>query len=138
MKRLRKLLKSIGPGFITGASDDDPSGILTYAQTGAQFGYTQLWTVLFALPFMTAIQEMCGRIGMVTGKGLAAVIRTHYGRTILTISVLLLFIVNTVNIGADLGAMASSAQLLFGLPFWFWLVLMAVVTLLLEVFIDYP
>jgi NRAMP (natural resistance-associated macrophage protein)-like metal ion transporter len=136
--RLKRLFKSIGPGFITGAADDDPSGILTYAQTGAQFGYRQLWIVLFSLPFMIAIQEMCGRIGMVTGKGLAGVIRLHYGRTLLMGSVGLLFIANAVNIGADLGAMASSAQLLFGLPFLFWLAAIAITTLLLEVFIPYP
>jgi NRAMP (natural resistance-associated macrophage protein)-like metal ion transporter len=136
--KLRRFFKAIGPGFITGAADDDPSGVLTYAQTGAQFGYRQLWVTLFALPFMVVIQEMCGRIGMVTGKGLAGVIRTHYRRAWLIPMVGMLLIANTVNIGANLGAMASSAQLLFGLPFYFWLFLMAAVTLLLEVFIQYP
>lgn len=136
--RLKKILKSFGPGFITGASDDDPSGILTYMQTGAQFGYRQLWVMVFSLPFMVIIQEMCGRIGLVTGKGLAGVIRKHYGKKLLFGSVALLFVANAVNIGADLGAMASSAEMLFGLPFAFWLILMATVTLTLEILIPYP
>ena len=136
--RFKKLLRVVGPGFITGASDDDPSGILTYTQTGAAFGLTQLWTAVLALPFMIVMQEMCGRIGMVTGKGIADVIRHHYGRAVLLWAVALLFVANTVNIGADLGAMASSAELIFGLPFWGWLTVMALVTLLLEIFIPYP
>ena len=103
-----ELLKSIGPGFVTGAADDDPGGIGTYSQTGALFGYTQLWLVPYALPFMIAIQEMCGRIGAVTGKGLSGVLREHYSRTILWGAVTLLLIANTINIGADLGAMASA------------------------------
>jgi len=134
----KKFLRVVGPGFITGASDDDPSGILTYTQTGAAFGLTQLWTVVLALPFMIVMQEMCGRIGMVTGKGIADVIRRHYGREMLLWAVSLLFVANTVNIGSDLGAMASSAQLIFGLPFWGWLIVMALTTLLLEIFIPYP
>src|SRR3990167_8294694 len=80
MKKLRRILKILGPGFITGAADDDPSGIGTYSQTGAQFGYSQLWTALFSFPLMTAIQEMCGRIGIVTGKGLAGVMKKHYSK----------------------------------------------------------
>lgn len=136
--RLKRLFKSLGPGFVTGASGDDPSGILTYMQTGAQFGYRQLWVALFSLPFMIVIQEMCGRIGLVTGKGLAGVIRKHYGRKLLVGMVGLLFLANSVNIGANLGAMASSAQMLVGQPFAFWLILMASVTLLLEIIIPYP
>lgn len=131
------LLERLGPGFITGASDDDPSGIATYAQTGAQFGYNQLWTALFSLPFMIAMQEMCGRIGLVTGKGLAGVIRSHYSRTVLTASVTLLLVANAVNIGADLGAMASAAGLLIGLPFVVLLIGMTMLTLILEIFISY-
>src|SRR3954469_13960856 len=99
------LLKRLGPGFITGAADDDPSGIATYSQTGAQFGYGQLWATIFTYPFMTAIQEMCGRIGLVTGMGLSGVIKRHYAKRVLFIAVFLLLIANTVNIGADLGAM---------------------------------
>jgi NRAMP (natural resistance-associated macrophage protein)-like metal ion transporter len=137
-KKFKKFLKALGPGFITGASDDDPSGIGTYSQTGAQFGYNQLWLALFSLPFMTVIQEMCGRIGMVTGKGLSSVIRSNYARPILYGSVFLLFIANTINVGSDLGAMAASGQLLLGIPFVFWLILITATTVLLEVFVPYP
>src|SRR5260221_455623 len=138
IKKIKKFLKVLGPGFITGASDDDPSGIGTYSQTGAQFGYSQLWTSLFSFPFMTVIQEICGRIGMVTGKGIAVIVKDHYGRSILFLSVGLLLLANTINIGADLGAMASAGQLVFHLPFVFWLLFMTVTTLLLEIFVPYP
>lgn len=137
MNKIKKLLKLLGPGFITGASDDDPSGIVTYSQAGASFGFMQAWTAPFSFPFMAAIQEMCGRIGLVTGKGLAGVIRQNYSKKILYIAVLLLLIANTINIGADLGAMAASAQLVFGMPFIFWLLVMVVVTIILEVFVSY-
>ncbi len=138
MKKIRAWLKKLGPGFITGASDDDPSGIATYSQTGAQFGYSQLWTALFSFPFMTAIQEMCGRIGMVTGKGLARVIKENYSRPILYGSVAILCVANIINIGADLGAMAAAANLLVGFPFIVWLLIITTVTLILEVFVPYP
>ena len=134
----KSLLQRIGPGFITGAADDDPSGIGAYSQTGAQFGYSQLWTALFSFPFMTAVQEMCGRIGLVTGDGLSGVIRKHYARPVLYGAVILLLIANTINIGADLGAMASSMQLLLGLPFLFWLLAITILTLVLEIFVSYP
>lgn len=137
MKKIKKLLKLIGPGFITGASDDDPSGIATYSQTGALFGYGQLWTMPFLLPFMTIIQEMCGRIGLITGKGLAGVIRHHYSKWILYLAMSLLVLANTINIGTDLGAMAASAQLIFGIPFIFWLIIMTITTLILEIFVSY-
>ncbi|MFH2062886.1 MAG: Nramp family divalent metal transporter [bacterium] len=136
-KRARKLLRHIGPGFITGAADDDPSGIATYSQTGVRFGYGQLWTALFSFPFMAAVQEMCGRIGLVTGSGLSKVIRRHYSRPVLFVAVFLLFVANTINIGADLGAMASAVKMVFGLPFVFWLLLLTAVTLLLETFVSY-
>lgn len=138
MKKLKQILKVIGPGFITGASDDDPSGIGTYAQTGAQFGYGQLWTALFSFPFMTVVQEMCGRIGMVTGNGLAVIVKEYYIKPVLYVSVILLVLANTVNIGADLGAMAASGQLIFHIPFLFWLIGMTIATLLLEIFVPYP
>ena len=137
IKKIKKLFSSLGPGFITGASDDDPSGVATYSQVGAQFGYTQLWTAPFSFPFMTAIQEMCGRIGIVTGKGLAGVTRKYYSKQILYFAVLLLTIANTINIGADLGAMAASAELIFKIPFIFWLLGMTVLTLILEIFVSY-
>jgi len=137
LKKIRAYLKKLGPGFITGASDDDPSGIATYSQTGAQFGYNQLWTAPFSFPFMVSVQEMCGRIGMVTGKGLAGVIKKYYSKKVLYFCVLILFLANTINIGANLGAMASSAQLIFGLPFFVWLIIITLVCLLLEIFVSY-
>jgi NRAMP (natural resistance-associated macrophage protein)-like metal ion transporter len=137
MKKIKAFLKKLGPGFITGASDDDPSGIATYSQTGSQFGYSQLWTALFSFPFMTVIQEICGRIGMVTGKGLAKVVKEHYGRTVLFGAVAILCIANTINIGADLGAMAAAGQLLVGFPFLVWLLVITGITLALEIFVSY-
>lgn len=137
MKKIKKWLKTIGPGFVTGASDDDPSGIATYSQTGAVFGFTQLWTALYSFPFILVVQEMCGRIGMVTGYGLSGVIRRHYPKRILFFAIFLLLLANTINIGADLGAMAASLQLLLPLPFTVLLISIAVVTLVLEVFVSY-
>ncbi len=137
MKKIKKLLKVLGPGFITGAADDDPSGIATYSQTGAQFGYSQLWTAPFSFPFMAVVQEMCGRIGLVTGKGLAGVIGKHYVRPILLFAVFLLVIANTINIGANLGAMASSMRLVIDLPSGVLLFGMAGLILILEVFVSY-
>ncbi len=138
LSRLKKLLRFIGPGFITGAADDDPSGIATYTQTGAQFGFSQLWTAFFLIPFMTVVQEMCGRIGIVTGRGLAGIMRKHYARPLLFSAVGLLLITNILNIGADLGAMASAGQLLLGIPFAIWLIAITAVTILLEIFVSYP
>jgi NRAMP (natural resistance-associated macrophage protein)-like metal ion transporter len=136
-RRLRRFWRALGPGFVTGASDDDPSGIATYSQAGAQFGMRTLWTSLFSLPFMIAVQEMCGRIGMVQGKGLAHVIKERYGRGLLTFAVVLLVIANVVNIGADIGAMAASLQLLIGLSLNWWLIIIATFTLVLEIFVPY-
>ncbi len=132
-----KLGRAIGPGFITGAADDDPSGIATYSQTGAMFGYTQLWLAPYALPFMIAIQEMCGRIGAVTGKGLSGVIRQEYSRTVLWGAVSLLVVANTINIGADLGAMAAAVGLLAPVPAAASLVCITLLTLALQIFIPY-
>ena len=137
-ERLHTLSRSIGPGFITGAADDDPSGIATYSQTGALFGYSQSWIALFSYPFMTAMQEMCGRIGLVTGSGLSGVIKRHYSKKILYGAVLLLVIANTINIGADLGAMAASVQLLVPLPFTILLIGITALTLFLIILIPYP
>ncbi|MCF7834285.1 MAG: divalent metal cation transporter [Candidatus Pacebacteria bacterium] len=138
MKKLKNFLKKLGPGFITGAADDDPSGMITYAQTGAKFGYNQLWTSLFSFPFMTVIQEICGRIGMVTGKGLASIIRHHYSKKVLFFSVILLFIANTINVGADLGAMAASGRLLFDIPFGVWLLIITIFSVVLQIYVPYP
>lgn len=137
MKKLKKWLKIIGPGFVTGASDDDPSGIATYSQTGAAFGFSQLWMALYTFPFMLVIQEMCGRIGMVTGYGLSGVIRRNYAKRTLYFAIFILLLANTINIGADLGAMAASLQLLLPLPFTVLLISMTVVTLVLEIFVSY-
>ncbi len=136
-KKLKKFFKILGPGFITGASDDDPSGIATYAQTGAQFGYSQSWFALFSVPFMITVQEMCGRIALATGKGLAGVMRRYYTKKLLYFTVILLVIANTINIGADLGAMASAAQLIIPLPFFALLCIATFSTLLLEIFVSY-
>lgn len=127
----------LGPGITTGAADDDPSGIATYSQTGAQFGYGQLWTALYMLPFMTAVQEACARIGLVTGKGIAAIVKEHYSRTVLYAVVGLVVIANTINIGADIGAMASAAQLLVPIPFVLLTLFFTALILVLEVFTNY-
>ena len=117
--KTKKILKTIGPGIFTGAADDDPSGIATYTQTGAQFGYGQLWTVVLMLPFMTAIQEACARIGAVTGHGIAAAVKEHYSKKVLYAVLLLVLVANTINIGADLGAMGAAAHLIIPLSFTF-------------------
>lgn len=135
--RIRKLLKSLGPGFITGSSDDDPTGIATYTQTGASFGYQQLWLAPFSLPFMIAVQEMSGRIGIVTGRGLASVIRTHYPRWILFGIVTSLAVANIFAIGANLGAMASSIQLLVDVSFFPVIIFITVSIVLVQVLIPY-
>jgi NRAMP (natural resistance-associated macrophage protein)-like metal ion transporter len=137
MKFIKKKFRIFGPGIITGAADDDPSGIATYSQTGAQFGYGQLWTALFMLPLLVAIQEACARIGAVTGKGIAAVIKEHYSKKILYPVVLLVLIANTINIGADIGAMAEAAQLIVPVNFVILTLLFTSITLVLEIFITY-
>jgi len=134
----KKIGRAIGPGFITGAADDDPAGIATYSQTGVQFGYSQLWVALFSYPFMVAVQEMCGRIGMVTGKGLSGVIRKFYSKKVLAAAILILLVANTINIGADLGAMAASLNLLLPLPFYTLLFAITLFTILVEIFVPYP
>ncbi len=134
----KKLLGKLGPGFISGAADDDPSGIATYAQTGAQFGLTQLWTPIFSLPFMVTVQEMCGRIGLVTGDGLSGIIKKHFSKTILYGAVSLLFVANVINIGADLGAMAAVSQLIVPtLPLLPLLIGFVGLILILEIFVSY-
>ncbi len=106
----------MGPGLITGASDDDPSGIATYSQAGAQFGYALGWTLLFTYPLMSAIQQISAEIGRVTGHGLAGNLRRFMPRWLLYGIVSLLLVANTINIGADLGAMAAAVKLLVPLP----------------------
>jgi NRAMP (natural resistance-associated macrophage protein)-like metal ion transporter len=109
----RTILSKLGPGIITGASDADPSGIATYSQAGAQFGFGMAWLVLFLYPMMTVVQEMCARIGLVTGNGLGAIIKQKYSRKIIFPITSLLLIANTINIGTDIGAMAASIRLVF-------------------------
>lgn len=137
-KTIMQVLRSLGPGLITGASDDDPSGIATYSQAGAKFGFGMLWMVLFQYPMMIVVQEMCARIGLVTGGGLAAVIRKKYtGKIVLPIVSLLLF-ANTINIGADIGAMAASIRLIFpGFPAIAATLAFAVFIIAAEIFIPY-
>ena len=118
--RFRRFFSNLGPGLITGAADDDPSGIATYSITGAAFGYTPLWTAIFSFPLMSAVQIMCGRLGMVTGLGLAGVIRVRYPRWILWGACALLLIANIFNIAADLGGMADVTGLLTGVRAIYW------------------
>ena len=132
-----RFLKIFGPGVITGAADDDPSGIATYTQTGAKFGYGQLWTVIVMLPLMTAIQEACARIGAVTGHGLAAVIKTNYSKKVLYAAVLLVVVANTINIGADIGALAAATQLVIPVNFVILTLGFTALILILEIFTNY-
>lgn len=135
--KIKKYFNHFGPGIVTGAADDDPSGIATYTQAGAQFGKAHLWTSVYITPFMSAIQEMCGRIGLVTGKGLAGVIKKYYSKKILYFCVFLLIMANIINIGTDLGAMAAAAELVFGIDFIYLILIMTAITLLLEIFVSY-
>jgi|SRR5579871_614608 len=125
-RRFRRFFGRLGPGLITGAADDDPSGISTYSVTGAAFGYAPLWTALFSFPLMTAVQMMCARLGMVTGRGLAGVIRAHYPRWVLWGACALLLAANTVNIGADLGGMGKVTEMVTGVKSLYWTPLYAV------------
>ncbi len=137
MKKVIKFFKSLGPGLITGASDDDPSGIIIYAQAGAFTGYRLLWIAPFITPFMIAVQEMCARIGMVTGHGLIGTMRRHYPPLLLWIVASSIFIANTVNIGADLAAMSSSTQLLLPVNAQITTVFYSVLILILLIFFSY-
>jgi Mn2+/Fe2+ NRAMP family transporter len=131
------LWAALGPGLITGASDDDPSGIATYSQAGAQFGFSMCWVMLFTFPLMAAIQEISGRIGRVTGQGIAGNIRQHYSKTLLRAMVALLLVANIINLGADLGAMGDALTLLIGGSAHFYVVGFAVVCVGLETFSRY-
>ena len=137
IKKIKNFFGLLGPGVITGAADDDPSGIATYSQTGAQFGYGQLWTAVFMFPFQAAVQEACARIGAVTGKGIASVIHIHYSKKVLYAVVLLVVVANTINIGADIGAMAAAAHLIIPISFVILTLVFTVSILLLEIFTSY-
>src|ERR1700684_2465083 len=133
----RKFLQVLGPGLITGASDDDPSGIATYSQAGAQFGYGLEWTLLFSWPLMCAIQEISARIGRVTGRGIAGNLKRGYPRSVVFSLVGLVVVANVINLGADLGAMGAALKLLIGGPLWLLIAGFAVLSTLLEVFVRY-
>src|SRR5438552_3698349 len=117
---VRRFFANLGPGLITGAADDDPSGISTYSVAGATFGYAPLWTALFSFPLMAAVQLMCARLGMVTGRGLASSVRLRYPRWVLWGACLLLVVANVVNVGADLGGMAEATEMVTGVTAYFW------------------
>ena len=138
VKKTREYWNVLGPGLTTGASDDDPSGIATYSQTGAQYGFQLLWLSIITFPLMAIVQEMCARIGIVTGRGLAGNIRIHFPRRILYLCTLMLFAANAFNIGADLGAMAKGVQLLRpGLNFSLLVIGFALLSVILQIFLPY-
>jgi len=136
--RVNRFIRILGPGVVTGAADDDPSGIATYSQAGAIYGLRLLWMFPIMFPLLLAVQESCARIGAVTGDGLAAILKRHYGKKLLFSAVLLAAVANTVNIGADLGAMAATTQLLFPEAEYVSLsILFALVCVLLQIFVPY-
>src|ERR1700684_281306 len=118
---LKRSFAILGPGLITGAADDDPSGISTYSVAGAAYGYATLWIALLTFPLMAAVQLMCARLGMVTGQGLAAAIRISYPRWVLWGACAILVVANVINIGADLGGMAEAAELVTGIRPHIWI-----------------
>jgi NRAMP (natural resistance-associated macrophage protein)-like metal ion transporter len=130
--------KKLGPGLITGAADDDPSSIATYSQVGARFGYAMLWSVFITFPLMVGIQVVSARIGRVTGDGLAANIRRHYPAWVLRSLVCLLLIANTINLAADIGAMAAALKLLVGGPLHLYAIAFGLLSLVLQIFIPFP
>lgn len=130
-------LARLGPGVITGAADDDPSGIGTYSQVGAQFGYGLSWSLLFSLPFMTVIQDVAAQIGSVTGRGIAANLRRHYPKPVMWLAVLLLLFANVINLGADLSAMGAALEMLVGGPLVAYTIAFGILCLLLEIFLSY-
>jgi NRAMP (natural resistance-associated macrophage protein)-like metal ion transporter len=134
---VKRFSKVLGPGLITGASDDDPSGIGTYAVAGASLGFATLWTALFTLPLMAAVQLMCARIGMVSGMGLASVLRKYYARNLLYLTVFGLVIANTINAGADIGAIAAAINLLIPIPIAALVLPVALIILVLQIWGSY-
>ena len=132
-----RFLRILGPGLITGASDDDPSGIGTYAVAGASLGYSTLWLALITFPLMASVQFICAKIGMVSGEGLAGVVRRHYPRPLLYLAVAALVVANTINAGADVGAIAAAVNLIVPVPIALMIVPVAVVILLIQVFGSY-
>jgi NRAMP (natural resistance-associated macrophage protein)-like metal ion transporter len=135
--RIKSLFGKLGPGLVTGAADDDPSGIATYSQVGAQFGYGLAWTMFFGFPLLASIQAISAEIGSVTGFGIAQNLRRHYPRWLLQAVVLLLLIANIINLGADLGAMGAALTLLIGGPVMVYAGIFAIICVLLEIFMSY-
>lgn len=136
-KSRRSLLRVLGPGLVTGAADDDPSGIGTYSQVGAQFGYSLSWTMVLSFPLMVSIQEICARIGATTGAGIAQNLRQHYPAPLLRLVVLLLIAANVINLGADLGAMGAAIALLVPVPAIIFTIAFGLLSILLEVAVSY-
>jgi NRAMP (natural resistance-associated macrophage protein)-like metal ion transporter len=133
----QNIFRQLGPGLIAGAADDDPSGIATYSQAGAQFGFGLLWTMLFTFPLMAVIQEISARIGRVTGQGIAGNMRSHYPRTLMYFIITSMLVANVLNLGADISAMGEAVRLLIGGPGIVYAVLLAALALVLEIFIPY-
>ena len=133
----KSFLARLGPGFITGASDDDPSGIGTYSQAGAHLGFGIGWTMLLTFPLMAAIQEISARIGRVTGHGIAGNVCRNFGAPVVWFLILLLFVANTINVAADLGAMGDATKLLIGGPATVYVVVLATICVLAQIFFDY-
>ena len=134
---IKRFFKLLGPGLITGAADDDPSGIGTYSQAGAAFGFATLWTALLTLPLMAVVQLLCAKIGMVTGMGLAGVLRTHYSRKLLYPAVLGVLIANTINAGTDIAAIAAAFNLFIPLPITWMIVPIALIIVVRTVWGSY-
>jgi len=138
LKKAGEYWDTLGPGLVTGAADDDPSGIATYSQAGAKYNFQLLWLAIFSFPLMAVVQEMCARIGMVTGQGLAANIKKHFSPWVIYSCTLLLTVANTFNIGADLGAMAKGVQLIFPQIGFFWLILaFTLIIVILQIYTSY-
>jgi NRAMP (natural resistance-associated macrophage protein)-like metal ion transporter len=134
---IRRFLKILGPGLITGASDDDPSGIGTYAVAGASFGFATLWMALVTFPMMSSVQYMCAKIGMVTGRGLAGVLKNHYSKKLLYPAVLSLVVANAINTGADIGAIAAGINLLIPVPVWMLIIPIGISIVALQIWCSY-
>src|ERR1039457_421077 len=132
-----KSLLRIGPGLITGVADDDPSGLGTYSVAGAQFGYRLLWLASVCVPLMIAVQEMCGRVALVTSKGLSAVIKEYYPKWLLYSVLMLLIGANTINVYADINIMAASMKMLFGFPFELWATVLTIGMVVAQIFVPY-
>jgi NRAMP (natural resistance-associated macrophage protein)-like metal ion transporter len=133
----KRFLKILGPGLITGASDDDPSGIGTYAVAGASFGFATLWMALVTFPMMSAVQYICAKIGMVSGRVLAGVLKAHYSTKLLYPAVLCLVIANSINAGADIGAIAAGFNLLVPIPVWTLILHISIVIVVIQVWGSY-